>query len=633
VKLPNGGVNINIKNYIYLICIIMILFFTVSVSFANGEADNLQINDNSTDNSEVISVYNEIETENYQINEKTADDEVLSSSSDNDVLKASEVYVSPTGSSSGDGSQQNPYNWDTAYSAVDDGGTVYFLGGIYTNFPTKTIKKSINLIGADDNVIFDNAGGKKFFYFNPSNDINVKICNLTFTHTAVNDDGGAIDFQAPDYIINLDVKNCIFKNIKANYGAAFCFQVSSQSSLNVTDCTFINNTCTVNGGSIWTDAGNILFKNNLFINCSSSSGGAICFGKTVNDLKMDDVNFTNCSANYGGAIYFASTVNNFNLSKSYFNKCTAKSTSNSPGGGAIYFYGAVTNLKIDDVNFCNVRATGGNGGTIYFYSTVTNFEFINSNIINSSAVTHGGAIYVNGVATNFELVDSDIINSSAKTSGSAIYIATGKGVSIRDSCIENYSASSNGGVIYIGGSSSNYGKLDMDNVTFKNNERFITSGNGGIVYCGYASTVNISNMNFTNVSAAAGAAMYFGTITGVSSFTNVNFTNTESTNGGSAIYFASTVKTFNLSNSYFNNCTSKVASGEIGGAICFASSVTLIDCSNSSFIDVHANRYGSVFFVYNNVGTFNLSNSDFSKCTAHKVGMFIFIIQFLILML
>ena len=155
----------------------IILLFTITAGFASNELDEMQVNDNSTDKTDALSVYSEIEDENNLINEQTSGGDVLSSTSDNDVLKASEVYISPTGSSSGDGSQESPYDWNTAYSNVDDGGTIYLLSGTY-NILNKDITKSIKLNGIG-NVIFD-ANGNRGYFFKIDSVSNIVIDNIKF---------------------------------------------------------------------------------------------------------------------------------------------------------------------------------------------------------------------------------------------------------------------------------------------------------------------------------------------------------------------------------------------------------------------------------------------------------------------
>lgn len=595
----------------------LILISTASASFASADGDDMAAINNITDISDDISAVN-IENDNNQkaddegalsaLNSDDKADEVLLASSNEDVLSASEVYISPTGSSSGDGSMESPYDWDTAYSNVDDGGTIYFLNGTYLNIKDKEIKKSINLIGVNDEVVLDNQGtANRFFLSYPNSQINVKICNLTFNNSgklaSSSFDGGAIDFDSN--IINLDVKNCIFKNLKAAYAAAFCFQVGSGSNLSVTNCAFINNTVVKDGGSIWIESGvgNVYFKNNVFINCSSANGGAIYFSGSVNDLKFDNVNFTNVQSTdgYGGGVYIGGDVTNLEVVDS--NVFTSSSTKS---GGAFMFNGAITSLTWNNVNFTNAKITKDNyyGGAVYFKSIPDNSIFNNTNFIKCSATKYGGAFYLENAVTGLTFSNCIFIGNSIDHEGGSLYFKNKVGLKIIN-CNFTNGSSNYGGDIYFE-SSSTGSSLNVTDCNFINS---YAKTNGG-VFCTWAT---VSSLSFTNVNITdahtgnSGGAIYFYTEVNNIKLDNVNFTDVRSTGGnGGAIYFNNQVNGLTILKSSFTNNTAVR-----GGAIYLNSHCYDFNMSNCNFTENKATTHGGAI---NQGSQDNYNAQNFYQC-------------------
>ena len=231
--------------------------------------------------------------------------------------------------------------------------------------------------------------------------VTVNFYNITFTN-GISDSGGAIYNSG-----TLNVINCTFINNTANPvgGGA----IYNEGTLNVTDSIFTNNSgYAVGGGAIW-NLGTLTVNNCTFTDNHSivfllvwdvpisGEGGAINNEGTLN---VTGSIFTNNTAdgNCGGAISNSGTLN--------ITGCTfTGNMARVIGGGAIYNEGT---LNITGSNFTSNKAHGAvyggpstwnsDGGAIYNKGTlnVTSSTFT-QNI--ADAVT-GGAIYNSGGYAN-----------------------------------------------------------------------------------------------------------------------------------------------------------------------------------------------------------------------------------------
>ena len=105
IKINFGGSKIKTKNKFIIFCLLTLVIFSMGVSFASADVDdNMQSNDNLTEVSDAVSASGVAEEDNLMNSESEVD--VLNSSSDNEVLKATDVmYISPNGA--GDGSDSD----------------------------------------------------------------------------------------------------------------------------------------------------------------------------------------------------------------------------------------------------------------------------------------------------------------------------------------------------------------------------------------------------------------------------------------------------------------------------------------------------------------------------------------------
>ncbi|MFL5331089.1 MAG: right-handed parallel beta-helix repeat-containing protein [Gemmataceae bacterium] len=129
-------------------------------------------------------------------------------------------------------------------------------------------------------------------------------------------------------------------------------------------------------------------------------------------------------------------------------------------------------------------------------------------------------------------------------------------------------------------------------------------------------SLTLSNMKFTNFSAAsAGGVITAGASTSIS-LTNVNFTsNTSSSTGGGAIAVTGNSATVSLSSVTFNKNTATTS----GGAIHIGGNSVTVNVANSTFTGNTSSSVGGAIRGGAS-STFNLSNSTFTGNTAAAAG-------------
>ena len=183
------------------------------------------------------------------------------------------------------------------------------------------------------------------------------VTNCNFVNNTASGDGGAISMNSGN------VTNCNFVNNSAKYGGAVYFSING----NVTNCNFVNNTASEDGGAIYFAEGSTGSVTNCnFTNNSAKYGGAVYFNDNGN---VTNCNFTGNSATTGSAIYFWIASATKTVSNSIFlnnranvedldvvkndNNITITFTGKNNLLNAIYSDG--------DVTFTNVTYWGANG--------------------------------------------------------------------------------------------------------------------------------------------------------------------------------------------------------------------------------------------------------------------------------
>ena len=508
-----------------------------------------------------------------------------------------------------------------ALAKIDDNDTIFLAPGTYNkvndhfNF---TINKNVTICGDGplNSVILDGENKSKIFTI--GSNLNVTFINIVFTNgnqvyvdDGTTNQGGAI--YALDTTVN--VVNCTFTNNTAtNFGGAIC---AIRTSLDVVGSNFINNSVT-----------------GYYIGVNYCGGGAIYTGDGV--LSLSGSNFTDNTVAYrGGAIY--SYISAVDISDSNFNNNSATiSNGSSSFGGVIYNLNG-THFNIVDSNFTGNYVNMGSAAVIY--NTGDNFNIFNS-IFTDNYVTNGSAGAILNTAHNFSVANSTFTDNHASNNAGALYNTGGSNFTVANSTFTNNTAANGAAFYNVNGNISS-----VANSNFTDN----TAANFGGAISAINSTMEVADSDFINNSVTefddgsgigiigyGGGAIYI--VNGTLSVLTSNFTDNTAANRGGAIYANNSLVDVNdcnfIGNDAFNagaiyntgvdfrvvssNFTANSANST-GGAIYSSGNFTSID--NSVFTGNHVNpNFGSGGAV-SNIGNFlSIANSTFSDNYAYYVG-------------
>lgn len=156
---------------------------------------------------------------------------------------------------------------------------------------------------------------------------------------------------------NFVLEDCVFSNNRAQFGAGV-YDLSSGGT--ITNCIFFLNQVEGRGGGIYTSESNTIITNCLFENniSNGSSGGALQvrgdddFNSTVN---INDCTFSNNSANFGGALGCYDSTAVVNVTNCTFEENSAVNV----GGGISVAFEATCSVLNCTFTDNNADLTGG----------------------------------------------------------------------------------------------------------------------------------------------------------------------------------------------------------------------------------------------------------------------------------
>ena len=305
----------NIKRYIYIVLIFLVLVSLSAVSAADdGASDIISAEDDELILDEAIDDDVSSANDNYDdelILEGTADENQVPK----DILGDDTSTYSELSNEIGPGGNIELQHKHYTY---DSGSTIFIT----------TENSVINGNGA----VIDMDGSNIQAFFVTASGVTIK--DLTIKNANYPDNGGAIYFFS-----NGNITNCNFTNNKATSDNSWGGAVYFQSAGEVTNCNFADN--------------------------NASEGGAVYFQSAG---EVTNCNFADNNASEGGAVYFQSAgeVTNCNFTNN-------KATSGNSLGGAVYFLSAG---EVTNCNFADNKAS--RGGAVYFLDTgeVTNCNFV-----------------------------------------------------------------------------------------------------------------------------------------------------------------------------------------------------------------------------------------------------------------
>lgn len=375
----------------FIMALVMFILFSVSSvcaiqndSLMTDEAgDALSINDVGVQSEEIFN---------------TDDDEIIKSSEDN-LLSDTGNYIELQTKidAGGNVSLDKDYQYaDGGYDSVSIGKSVVVDGhGHYIDARSKTgifnSHKTGNIDVVLKNIIFRNAktenGGALHFTVKNSK---FTIINCTFLNDGAREDGGAINCQYSDLIID----GCTFNsNYAYRCGGAIYFE-GDDNSLSLSNCQFNSNQANRYGGAIYIDGKVDVFKHSSFNkNFAYNHGGAVYVKSNhEKDFIVDSCPFVENEVKgdglKGGAIY------NCGPGTVTFRNSDFSDNRGSNEGGAIY---SSETIKIDACNFTRNKAHD-NGGAIFadvidWADSTSIFTRNQVAIDNMVSANKGGAIY------------------------------------------------------------------------------------------------------------------------------------------------------------------------------------------------------------------------------------------------
>ena len=376
------------------------------------------------------------------------------------------------------------------------------------------------------------------------------IANTTFTH---NSDGGVMYMQ--------------------------------QSSLDITNSTFIKNRAAANGGVLVAINSSFIIVSSTFTNNIASSGG-IFFTHMCSFNVIESIFSGNNATWYGGVA--VAIDSSFNIISSTFSNNTAviyggvmvaihrKTQSTFAIFNSMFIYNrAVTNkggvvfttessFSIIASEFTSNTATTGG---VLFVASRSVFVIINSTFKDNIATQFGGVMVA--INVSFTITTSNFTNNCAEISG-VIQAHTQSSFSIIDSTFTNNIATEYGGILYTSRSS-----FTITGGKFRNNR---AGTSGGVLYARSNFLSKITSSVFTNNSPGPHGGV-IDIIGSVFNFTGCIFTENHAISHISGVVITE-MSILTVSNSTFNS-----NSAPLGGGIITALTQFSLNITNCTFTD------------------------------------------------
>ncbi len=488
-----------------------------------------------------------------------------SNSADNETVYASDFTYNETISASGDEVVEMPEEQEI----LSDSGSFTELNAKITISSDKVnLEKNYTYLGGTDHI-----------------DI-AKDITIEGNYNTIDGSNQASIFtvKGSHHVI---LQNIIFKNAYGVNGSAV--NVESGSSVEIINCTFINNNASQFGGAVYfvaeTSALTSKIVNSVFeSNSASVHGGAVYINS--DDAILEDLTFKgNYAEKDGAALYVAGDY--CNLANSTFSSNTA-----GDDGPAVYWEGSnglIYNITCTNNKGISKGTSSTRGGTAIL--TGSNVTVRKSSFADSIAGFDGGAIFITG--NDINIIDCDFDNCTARDEhGGALYII-GNNTKVLDCDFKNCNANLSGGVIYVVGND-----VVIDHASFTRNGANL---DGGALFVNGTNCI-LSNSTFlSNVAGDDGGAVYWngdnGLIYNIECIDNKGISDIDPQDG--------------------------TRSNSKGGTICLTGSNVTID--NSSFIKSSAVVDGGALFITGN--DVNVYNSTFADCiSTNSSGGAIYII-------
>ena len=337
-----------------------------------------------------------------------------------------------------------------ALLAAEDGDVIVFDEGLAGTITFDSNEGSLffdsgslDIVGPGSSALTIDAGGNSrvFYVYGSNSSSNVSISGLTITGGNDTGYGGGINFYGRDD--HLTLTDVVITGNSSGSGGGL--HVKNVGSLRIEDSTLSNNYSSAGGGALYALYANssVEIVNSTFVNNTADHGGAIR-SKGDGTLVIDDSVFDSNSATrgWGGALYLYNngdtTITNTTFSNNYASEgggaldfdyggnavtatitgCTFDGNSAGGGGGAITSSSS-TDLTLIVSNSPFTANTSGGGGSALAIALSTDLTVNQSTIVGNSTVgndAEGGAIfqyfYENAVDTGSVTISGSIISGN-----------------------------------------------------------------------------------------------------------------------------------------------------------------------------------------------------------------------------
>ncbi|MGB6034988.1 MAG: T9SS C-terminal target domain-containing protein, partial [Cryomorphaceae bacterium] len=400
-------------------------------------------------------------------------------------------------------------------SDTPEGGEITFAAGIDMIILNSEIiiDKELTITGPAGNVLIDaDSNGRAFHMISGT----VTISNLDIVN-GLAADGGAIFIEDADLIMsNSSISNSVANGASGSGGGIF---LSTNSSLNMTDCQFASNLANRAGGAIEDNSGeglNIILNNGDFIAnnagvapaiAAPGNGGAIHI-TTPGEIEINGgTAVDNIAAAEGGG--FWNNAGTMTVDGTSFDGNIGSGPDADNGGGALFNNGGtmvVMNITAND-NIADGAA--GSGGAILNAGGMLSVS--GSSFSGNSAQRAGGAIEdASAEGGMLMLTDNDFLGNTVAMSpgnGGALHVGGPGDSNISGGMANDNTAGQEGGAFW-----NNTGTMTVDGTSFEGN---IGSGpaadDGGGALFNNGGTMIVTNITADN-NIADGAAGSGGAI-------------------------------------------------------------------------------------------------------------------------
>ena len=443
------------------------------------------------------------------------------------------TFVSVNGKESGDGSSwDNAMSWSDLNSGIAAGsisGSVFMAGGTYeslatagttiaagSNFsiyggynPASTGKDLSKRSTANYPTEFDGLGTSRIFVWNATT-ISTGFDGITFKNAYKSsvDVGSAIIINSckSAKFNNCIVKDCIKVSTGTSNGTGGGGAVRAQKgTIEFSNCTFSGNSVSgVGFGGVISHGDNKsaavlnLTKCSFLNNTAEGKGGVLYLPAEASTTTIVDCTFEGNQAAEGGVVYINSACTLSSSKSRYINNRATATTSSDVGGGC-YRIAASADITFDGDSFegnsvGNWETSANGSGAVIFADAAATIR-VNDCYLEGNYSGSRGAIRSKASASILMMNNCRIRNSRVYTFGSALH--TNGICAIHNSAFQSNSNKNAGGAstIYVGG-----GKMFISNTCIRLSA---DSGAGLYAASGPATIVNSTFVNSANDSGTA----------------------------------------------------------------------------------------------------------------------------------